>query len=66
MTKKDVIQIPKITRKDDGIYSAILKIECTSKEELEEVFKRVEKSKKWTDENCKDNIGCGFRKGKIK
>lgn len=66
MNNEQEIQAPKITHKDDGTYSVKFKIEGANKEELEEVFKRVEKSKKWTDENCKDNIGSGFRKGKIK
>lgn len=67
MNNKQEIQAPKITRNNDGTYSAILKIEGTSKEDLEEVFKEVvEKTKWWNDEHCKDNIGYGFRKGKIK
>lgn len=56
----------KITRKDDGTYLAKFEIEGTKKEELEEVFKRVEKTKWWNDENLKDNIGGGFRNGKHK
>lgn len=56
----------KIKCMDNGIYSVKLKIEGASKEDLEEVFKRVEKAKKWTDETFRANIGYGFRKGKIK
>lgn len=56
----------KITRNDDGTYLSKFEIEGTSKEELEEVFKRVKQAEKWTDEHCKNNIGNGFRKGKIK
>ena len=56
----------KITRKDDGTYLAKFEIEGTNKDELEEVFKRVEKAKKWNGENCKDNLGSGFRNGKRK
>lgn len=67
MTKKDANQTPKITRKDDGTYLAKFEIEGASKEDLEEVFKEVvEKTKWWNDKNCRDNIGSGFRKGKIK
>lgn len=56
----------KIKRMDNGIYSIKTKIEGMSKEELEEVFKEVvEKTKWWNDKNFKDNIGNGFRKGKI-
>lgn len=66
MNNKQEIQTPKITRKDDGTYIAKFEIEGTSKEELEEVFKRVKQAKKWNDENCKDNIGSGFRNGKHK
>lgn len=66
MTDKQELQTPKITYEGNGIYSMKTKIEGTSKEELEEVFKRVEKTKWWNGENCKDNIGDGFRKGKIK
>ncbi|MCW6702120.1 hypothetical protein NH288_08465 [Anaerococcus sp. NML200537] len=36
-------QAPKIIRKEDGTYLAKFEIEGTSKEELEEIFKRVEK-----------------------
>lgn len=64
MNNKEEMQTPEITHKYDGIYSAILKIECTSKEELEEVFKRVEKTKWWNDEHCKDNIGVYSERGK--
>ena len=66
MTNKHELQIPKIIRKEDGTYLAKFEIEGTSKEELEEVFKRVEKTKWWNDETFKANIGDGFKKGKIK
>lgn len=67
VTNEEEIQIPEIKRNDDGTYLAKFKIKGTSKEELEEVFKEVvEKTKWWNDKNCKDNIGDGFRKGKIK
>lgn len=66
MNNKQEIQSPKITRNSDGTYLAKFEIEGTNKEKLEEVFKRVKQVEKWNDENCKDNIGCGFRKGKIK
>ena len=56
----------KITRNDDGTYLAKFEIEGTSKEELEEIFKRVKQAEKWTDEHCKDNTGGGFRNGKHK
>lgn len=65
MNNKQEIQTPKITYEGNGIYSMKTKIEGTSKEELEEVFKIVEKTKWWNDKNFKDNIGNGFRKGKI-
>lgn len=63
---KQEIQAPKITRNKDGTYLAKFEIEGTSREELEGVFKEVEETKKWTDENCKDNTGGGFRNGKHK
>ena len=66
MNNKQELQTPKITRNNDGTYLAKFEIEGTNKEELEEVFKRVEKTKWWTDEHCKDNIEGGFKKGKIK
>lgn len=67
MTDKQELQTPKITYKGNGIYSIKTKIEGMSKEELEEVFKEVvEKTKWWNGEHCKDNIGSGFKKGKIK
>lgn len=66
MNNKQELQTPKITRNNDGTYLAKFEIEGTSKDELEEIFKRVEKTKKWNYEHCKDNIGSGFRKGKIK
>lgn len=66
MTNKQELQTPKITRNGDGTYLAKFEIEGTSKDELEEVFKRVEKTKWWNDENCKDNIRGGFRNGKHK
>ena len=66
MNNKQEFQVPQITRNDDGTYLAKFEIEGTSKEELEEIFKRVKQAEKWTDENCKDNIGGGFRKVKIK
>lgn len=66
MNNKQELQTPKITRNNDGTYLAKFEIEGTSKDELEEVFKRVKQAEKWTDEYCKDNIGSGFRKGKIK
>lgn len=66
MTDKQELQTPKITYEGNGIYSMKTKIEGTSKEDLEEVFKEVVEKTKWRDdENCKDNIGNGFRKGKI-
>lgn len=66
MNNKQEIQTPKITRNSDGTYLAKFEIEGTSKDELEEVFKEVvEKTKWWNDKNFKDNIGNGFRKGKI-
>lgn len=66
MTDKQELQTPKITYEGNGIYSIKTKIEGASKEDLEEVFKEVEKTKKWNDENCRDNIGGGFRNGKHK
>lgn len=56
----------KLTRLDNGIYRAEMSIEGTSKEELEEVFKKIEKTKWWNDETFKANIGGGFRNGKYK
>lgn len=66
MNNKEEIQTPKITRLDNGIYRAEMSIEGTSKEDLEEVFKIVEKTKWWNGETFKANIGDGFKKGKIK
>lgn len=66
MTDKQELQTPKSTYEGNGIYSMKTKIEGTSIEELEEVFKEVEKTKKWNDEVFKVNIGDGFRNGKHK
>lgn len=56
----------RLTRLDNGVYRAEMNVEDVSKDELEEVFKRIEKTKWWNDENCKDNIRGGFRNGKHK
>lgn len=66
MNNKQETQTPKIIREDNGTYSVTLKIEDKSRGELEKVFKRAKQAEKWTDEHCKNNIGNGFRKGKIK
>lgn len=45
MTKKQVVQRPKITRNDDGTYSAKFELEGVSKEELEEIYKKWKRLK---------------------
>lgn len=56
----------KINRMDNGIYSIKTHIEGINKEEFERCLKKQYEIRKLSKEIAKNNIGDGFRKGKIK
>ncbi|WP_311481059.1 hypothetical protein [uncultured Anaerococcus sp.] len=56
----------KIKRMDNGIYSIKTHIKGINKEEFECCLKKQYELRKLSNEIAKNNIGYGFRKGKIK